>query len=172
MPLLDVVLLKKQLRLDADDTAEDELLGIYLEAAEQAAANYIGRQLYPAGEAVPEGDSYGLTLDNKAVVAAILMHAAQMYENRETVVTGITVSEVPMIGTPSWLTIGPIANISLLSVGPRIASTLSLWINLLAALIASFFSPLESSNTSSIFTFPLALISSRASSSPWRIDSP
>lgn len=99
MPLLDVVLLKKQLRLDADDTAEDELLEVYLGAAEQAAANYIGRQLYPAGELVPEGDSYGLTLDNKAVVAAILMHAAQMYENRETVVTGITgitVSEVPM----------------------------------------------------------------------------
>lgn len=96
MPLLDVVLLKKQLRLDADDTAEDELLEVYLGAAEQAAANYIGRQLYPAGELVPEGDSYGLTLDNKAVVAAILMHAAQMYENRETVVTGITASEVPM----------------------------------------------------------------------------
>ena len=96
MPLLDVVLLKKQLRLDADDTAEDELLEVYLGAAEQAAANYIGRQLYPAGELVPEGDSYGLTLDNKAVVAGILMHAGQLYENRETIITGTIVSEVPL----------------------------------------------------------------------------
>ncbi|BDO09031.1 hypothetical protein KAM481_33070 [Aeromonas caviae] len=96
MPLLDVVLLKKQLRLDADDSAEDVLLGVYLGAAEQAAANYMGRQLYAAGETVPATDSYGLTLDNQAVVAAILMHAGQLYENRETIITGTIVSEVPM----------------------------------------------------------------------------
>jgi len=96
VPLLDVVLLKKQLRLDADDTAEDELLGVYLGAAEQAAANYMGRQLYAAGETVPDADSYGLTLDNQAVVAGILMHAGQLYENRETIITGTIVSEVPL----------------------------------------------------------------------------
>jgi len=96
VPLLDVVLLKKQLRLDADDSAEDELLGVYLGAAEQAAANYMGRQLYAAGETVPDADSYGLTLDNKAVVAGILMHAGQLYENRETIITGTIVSEVPL----------------------------------------------------------------------------
>lgn len=96
MPLLDVVLLKKQLRLDADDSAEDVLLAVYLGAAEQAAANYMGRLLYAAGETVPDTDSYGLTLDNQAVVAAILMHAGQLYESRETVVTGVTVSEVPL----------------------------------------------------------------------------
>ena len=91
MPLLDVVLLKKQLRLDADDTAEDELLEVY--GGRRTGRRQLHRpSALPSGELVPEGDSYGLTLDNKAVVAAILMHAAQMYENRETVVTGITVS--------------------------------------------------------------------------------
>lgn len=96
MPLIDLSLLKRQLRLDDTDTAEDQLLTAYLSAAEQAAANYMGRKIYAAGESVPDSDTYGVTLDNGSIVVAILMHAAQLYEARETVTVGVTITETPM----------------------------------------------------------------------------
>lgn len=82
MALLNIALLKKQLRLDPDDAdAEDDLLALYLAAAEIAASHYMGRTIYPAGDSIVD-DEYGVTLDVAPIAMAILMHAAQLYEQR------------------------------------------------------------------------------------------
>jgi len=96
MALLNISLLKKQLRLDAGMTDEDELLAIYLGAAEVAASNYMGRTLYDKGEAIPDTDHYGISVDNPAITMAILMSAAQFYEYREPILTGTIVAELPL----------------------------------------------------------------------------
>ncbi|MBP8065423.1 MAG: phage gp6-like head-tail connector protein [Aeromonadaceae bacterium] len=96
MALLNISLLKKQLRLDAGMTDEDELLAIYLGAAEVAASNYMGRTIYAENEAIPSSDPYGISISNPAVSLAVLMSAAQFYEYREPIVTGTIVAELPM----------------------------------------------------------------------------
>ena len=96
MALLNISLLKKQLRLDAGMTDEDELLELYLGAAEVAASNYMGRQLYANDEAIPATDHYGVSAKNPAVTLAILMSAALFYENREPIITGTIVAELPL----------------------------------------------------------------------------
>ena len=85
------------------------------------------------------------------------------------------VVEVPMIGILRSLTTGPTANISLDSVGPMMATTLSRPISLRAALIACSLLPAVSSTVSAILlppSTPLALISSSASSRPPRMAMP
>lgn len=96
MALLNISLLKKQLRLDAGMTDEDELLAIYLGAAEVAASNYMGRRLYAKDEDIPATDHYGISVTNPAIIMAILMSAAQFYEYREPIVTGTIVAELPL----------------------------------------------------------------------------
>lgn len=96
MALLNINLLKQQLRLDAGMSAEDELLELYLGAAEVAASNYMGRTIYAEGEAIPSTDPYGISISNPAVRLAVLMSAAQFYEYREPIVTGTNVAELPM----------------------------------------------------------------------------
>lgn len=96
MALLNISLLKKQLRLDAGMTDEDELLAIYLGAAEVAASNYMGRTLYAKDEEIPDADHYGISVTNPAIIMAILMSAAQFYEYREPIVTGTIVAELPL----------------------------------------------------------------------------
>ena len=80
-----------------------------------------------------------------------------------------------MIGILRPLTTGPTANISLESVGPMIATTLSRPISLRAALIAWSLSPAESCTVSLIGrppSTPFALTWSSASSSPARMAMP
>ncbi|WP_324038342.1 head-tail connector protein [Aeromonas caviae] len=96
MALLNISLLKKQLRLDVGMSDEDELLELYLGAAEVAASNYMGRTLYASDEDIPDTDHYGISVKNPAVTLAILMSAAQFYENREPIITGTIVAELPL----------------------------------------------------------------------------
>lgn len=96
MPLLSITLLKKQLRLDADMTNEDDLLALYLGGAELAASNYMGRNLYADGAVIPETDPYGISIANPAITLAVLMSAAQFYEYREPILSGTIVAELPL----------------------------------------------------------------------------
>jgi len=95
--LLDVALLKKQLRLDDDQaTAEADLLTAYLAAAERQAGARLGRNLYAAPEDIPETDGYGIVLtDHPDVVLAVLLLASHYYNNREAV-TDAQLSEIPL----------------------------------------------------------------------------
>jgi hypothetical protein len=96
MALLNINLLKQQLRLDAGMSPEDELLELYLGAAEVAASNYMGRTIYAENEAIPSTDPYGISISNPVVRLAVLMSASQFYEHREPIVTGVTVAELPL----------------------------------------------------------------------------
>ena len=82
------------------------------------------------------------------------------------------VVEVPMIGTPLALASGPTTFISVLSVGPRMATTCWELISFWAAARACSCLPEESSIIKSIFTSPLAFSSSRASLNPLVMASP
>src|SRR4030066_1412384 len=82
------------------------------------------------------------------------------------------VVDVPMRGTPLALASGPTTFISVLSVGPRIATTWSELMSFAAEASACACFPEESSMTRSIRTPPRALISSCARRKPWVIASP
>src|SRR3990172_1672281 len=82
------------------------------------------------------------------------------------------VVDVPMMGTPLALASGPTTFISVLSVGPRIATTRSELMSFCAEASACSCFPEESSMTRSIRTPPRVLISSCARRKPWVIASP
>ncbi|MEO9788588.1 MAG: head-tail connector protein [Aurantimonas coralicida] len=64
--------LKAHLRLDPDDTSEDELLSAKIEAAEQWVASYIGTPLADLGDTIPA-----------PVAEAVRQLAGHAYDNRE-----------------------------------------------------------------------------------------
>lgn len=63
-----------------DDDSEDDLLKIYLAAAQQAVIQYTGRNWYI--NEVPESDPDGM-LYNSSVNLALLLLTANWYKNRE-----------------------------------------------------------------------------------------
>ena len=69
---LTVADLRAHLRLDPDDTSEDELLTAKIDAAEQWVASYIGAPLAEFGDTIPA-----------PIVEAIRQLAGHAYENRE-----------------------------------------------------------------------------------------
>lgn len=71
---------KKHIRVDHDD--EDDLINLYVEAANGWALKYCRLDAVPTG-AEAEFD------------AAVLLTMAGMYEHREADVTGITYTEIP-----------------------------------------------------------------------------
>lgn len=96
MSLLDIATLKRQLRLDDDYTAEDELLSLYLDAAESLCARILGRTLYATEAEIPATDNHGISIEkNKHIVLAILLTASHFFGNREAV-TDMQLSELPL----------------------------------------------------------------------------
>ena len=76
-----VTLAQAKLHLKVDDTEEDTLIQIYLDAAERSIANYLNRELY---ETDAGSDLTGLVIDS-AVQGAILLQVGHLYANREAV---------------------------------------------------------------------------------------
>lgn len=94
MSLIDLALAKQHLRIDGND-AEDEIIMLYLDAAQDAAEQFLGRKLYPQDAALPADDPNGLVIPASAK-AAILLTLGHLYENREAVNVGNIVTEMPM----------------------------------------------------------------------------
>lgn len=92
MSLLDLALAKQHLRIDGDD-AEDEIIGVYLDAAQDAAEQFLGRKLYAEDEELPADDPNGLVMP-ASVKAALLLTLGHLYAHRESVVEG-TMQEMP-----------------------------------------------------------------------------
>lgn len=91
--------IKLQLRLEVDDTSEDELLSAIGAAAESRTATFLNRPLYASAEEIPDGDERGLVV-SADIRLAMLMLVTHLYENRSTS------SEVEMLETPlayNWL---------------------------------------------------------------------
>ena len=91
MKFLTLEQIKKQLRLDADDTEEDQELTLFGSAAESAVKGHLNRNLYK--DQVPEDDSNGLVVTDSILMAMLLM-VGQLYENREAT-SERTIKEVP-----------------------------------------------------------------------------
>ncbi len=87
--------------LRAEGAGEDALITSYLEAAEEAAQDYLNRKLFPTPEALQEAVTAGSAgLDplviSPVVRSAILLTLGSLYTHREDMVAGVTVAELPL----------------------------------------------------------------------------
>ena len=89
--LLDLATVKLHLR--ADDSAEDALIGLYVTAAEEFAMQFLGRTIY-ATELAQGLDTAGIVI-NPAIQAALLLIVGKLYANREDVLAGVSVAQLP-----------------------------------------------------------------------------
>ncbi len=78
MALVDLDLVKRHLRVHHDD--EDAEIGVYRDAAEIIAVEYLDREVVAAGETPSVEDGIVVT---PAITAAILLLVGDMYEVRE-----------------------------------------------------------------------------------------
>lgn len=72
--------LRAQCRIDAEDTAEDEMLLLYYGAATRKAENYINRKLYEGD--VPDTDPDGLKIADDILLALMLL-VGHWFNSRE-----------------------------------------------------------------------------------------
>ena len=89
--LLDLATVKLHLRVD--DSAEDALIGLYVTAAEESAMQFLGRTIY-ATELAQGLDTAGIVI-NPAIQAALLLIVGHLYANREDVLAGVSVAQLP-----------------------------------------------------------------------------
>ncbi len=89
--------------------SEDEPVAVYLGAAEQAAVDFLGRQVFAGPEEMAEAVLAGTAGDdpmvvNDAIKAAILLIFGHLYRNREDVITGASAAAVVVpLGSRSLL---------------------------------------------------------------------
>lgn len=93
-------LARKHVRADEDE--DSELLEQYLAGAQQVAIDYLNRPVFATQEdldaAIAAGNAgESAIVANAAIRAAILMTFGDMYKQRESVVTGVSVHELPMV---------------------------------------------------------------------------
>ncbi|WP_330926295.1 head-tail connector protein [Candidatus Sororendozoicomonas aggregata] len=79
MRFLTLEMIKRQCRIELDDSEEDESLTFYGKAAEAVVVNHLNRPLYV--EAVPENESSGLVMSDDIRMAMLLL-VSDFYENR------------------------------------------------------------------------------------------
>jgi hypothetical protein len=91
MTILTLAIAKQHLRVDSVD--DDAVVGVYLGAAEAAAAQYMGRVVYIDEAAIGE-DATGIVM-NFAITAAVLLITGHLYANREDTVIGMSVADLP-----------------------------------------------------------------------------
>ena len=90
--LLEMSEVRKQCRIDEGFTDEDDLLAIYIGAAEKRTTSYLNRSLYI--DAVPDTDPDGLVL-SADIKLGMLHLVSHWYENRSPV-SDFEQSETPM----------------------------------------------------------------------------
>ena len=89
--LLDFATVRLHLRVD--DSAEDALIGLYVTAAEEFAMQFLGRTIY-ATELAQGADTAGIVI-TPAIQAALLLIVGHLYANREDVLAGVSVAQLP-----------------------------------------------------------------------------
>ncbi|WP_109514769.1 head-tail connector protein [Pseudomonas ovata] len=86
--MIDLLLVKAHLRIDG--TEEDLLIGAYVDAAVEYVQQHCDRRIVETPE---DAGQMALTKD---VEQAILLLVGHWYANREDVVVGVSVNQVPM----------------------------------------------------------------------------
>ena len=93
--MLELDMMKKQVRLEPDFTDDDVLLQRYANAATRYVENHMGRKLFVTdSDAVASGDADALVL-NDDIKTAMMLLVAHWYASREAVIQGTT-SELPL----------------------------------------------------------------------------
>ena len=103
MSLITLDEAKRQCRIELEFMDDDLLLQAFIDAAEDHASTYTGRRFFAdqaaltaALAAVPPTATEDDMVIRPAIRAAMLLHIAHLYQNRETTVTGTIIAEVPM----------------------------------------------------------------------------
>lgn len=89
MNLVPIETARAHLRIDAGD--EDDLVALYLAAAQASAVEHLNRSVYDTQEALDAADDPPEALPmvvNAAIQAAILLILGHLYANREEVLPG------------------------------------------------------------------------------------
>lgn len=82
-----------------DGTADDDILTLYGDAAEEAARQLLNRNIYPDQASLDAAaDGTGIVA-NAAIAAAVLLQLGNLYSNRESVVLGATSQELTLGAT-------------------------------------------------------------------------
>ncbi|WOU51616.1 head-tail connector protein [Citrobacter portucalensis] len=93
--MLDQNVVKQHCRIDTDFTGDDALLTLYTGAAAHYVQTWTRRTLYEKEDSPSYVDDPAPILLNDDVKAAMLLMIGHWYANRESVVVGQTVAEVP-----------------------------------------------------------------------------
>lgn len=96
MPLVTDAQVRNHLRID-----QGEDVSVYAIAAETFAQQFLNRKVYEDADAMAAAVLDGLAGDDPMVAddlirAAVLLMAGHLYANREDVVAGVSVAEMPM----------------------------------------------------------------------------
>ena len=89
--MINLDLIKLHCRIDHD--YDDELLGLYLDAAKDAVKQHTSRNWYGEGEAIPEDDEHDIYWNRPAELSMYLL-IGHWYANREAV-TEQNLQEMP-----------------------------------------------------------------------------
>jgi hypothetical protein len=92
MAILTLTIAKQHLRVEGTD--DDAVVGVYLGAAEEAAAERMGRIIYADADALALADDANGIVLNFSITAAVLLMLGHLYEQREDTVMG-SVIELP-----------------------------------------------------------------------------
>lgn len=90
--MINLDLIKLHCRIDQD--YDDELLGLYLDAAKDAVRQHTSRNWYGEAEQIPEDDEHGIHW-NRAAELSMYLLIGHWYESRSAV-TDLNMKELPM----------------------------------------------------------------------------
>lgn len=98
MTLVDLTVARQHCKADSGD---DTVLQLYLGAAEQHALAFLNRAVHETQSKLDEAIASGSAgpapiVANDAIRSAILLLCGHLYANREDVVTGVSVQQVPL----------------------------------------------------------------------------
>ena len=98
MPVIPLELAMKHTKADDED---EDLVTAYLEAAEDSAAQYLGRRFFVDATAlgvavIEETAGESPILINPSITAACLLLLGHLYANREEVVVGMSLARMPV----------------------------------------------------------------------------
>ncbi|QLY36012.1 phage gp6-like head-tail connector protein [Citrobacter freundii] len=93
--MLEINIVKEHCRVEVDFTDDDNLLKIYIGAAARYVETWTRRTLFETESSQGYADADDPILPGDDVKAAMLLLIGNWYENRESVVIGDTVAEVP-----------------------------------------------------------------------------
>ncbi len=90
--MINLDLIKLHCRIDHD--YDDELLGLYLDAAKDAVKQHTSRNWYDDSEQIPDEDEHGIRW-NRAAELSMYLLIGHWYESRSAV-TDLNMKELPM----------------------------------------------------------------------------